>query len=143
MTDNINKLIDFIRSEAIAFDMCYWNDDFDTNITNHQIADSEREVAESCGTVACIGGTAGFLMKQEMKLDFIPNNYDDVFDWIMKGVPENPDKDNEFDSDDLFEPDTDTSYYGAAHYDEGFISRHKAIQVLERLRDTGELNWDL
>lgn len=145
MTKNIDKLIKFLQDETIAFNMNYWVHK-SGNVIESEIDEAELLNANKCGTVACMGGSADLLMAIEKDptvkyIDIVPNGeYEDAFNWIAEGLPNNPV--GEYTPDELFEPSWGNAYFGARPGDDDYITREKAIRVLEHFRDTGEIDWD-
>jgi hypothetical protein len=150
MTKNIDKLIQFLRDETVAFSMDYWTQHYtpesvEEYISRSHIGQDEFDKTHACGTVACIGGSAALMMAKEMdpSISYImiedALNYDDAFDWIIDGLPNSSNL--KYNPKDLFEPFLEDASFSASSYEEDFIDRERAIRVLEHLRDTGEIDW--
>jgi hypothetical protein len=154
MTKNIDKLIQFLRDETIAFSMAYWFEKYNSQSEQYEfyceeIGKHEYEKFNTCGTAACIGGSASFLMAESGVLDNTVaeagdlETYSEIFKWIVDGVPNDPY--SKYEPVELFEPEHDEADYSAFPRpgNNSFIERAKAIRVLEHLRDTGEIDWSL
>lgn len=120
---NIDKLIEAIELQKLAeFDMCVWRID------------------HSCGTSACIGGTAEILMSQSMVT--LHRQEDDAFEWIIEGIA----AENIISADhEKFEEMKDSLFYttNAEGFDKDLedITAEDAVKTLKHLRDTGEVLW--
>lgn len=119
---NIDKLIEAIELQKLAeFDMCVWRID------------------HSCGTSACIGGTAEILMSQSMVT--LHRQEDDAFEWI-EGIAA---EDIISADHEKFEEMKDSLFYttNAEGFDKDLedITAEDAVKTLKHLRDTGEVLW--
>lgn len=137
---NIDRVIEFIRNEEIGFNMSDWVD----NLDEEDAADfAVTQTKKTCGTVACIGGTVEFLKyggnkDEKFIAEFI--GYTEAFEWLVEGI----DLVEEYEPDQLFEPMNENANFCAHNpKDPSFVTREKAIRVLEHLRDTGELDWSV
>lgn len=151
---NIDKLIEFLKAENVAFSMTHWNltvageNEF-KHTDEYYYGDKEADNFRGCGTIACIGGSAALIRAQELQpgtkfsdLEHVGTigSYREAYDWIIEDMPY---ADPSYDPEDLFEPDHETACFEAAFGSDDYIERAKAIRVLEHFRDTGEINWDL
>ena len=148
---NIDKLIEFLKAENVAFSMTHWNltlhgeDEFKYT-DEDDYGDKEAANFRGCGTIACIGGSAALIQAQELNPGTkfsdleLDGGYREAYDWIIEDMPY---ADPSYDPEDLFEPHHETAWFQASFGSDDFIERAKAIRVLEHFRDTGEINWDL
>lgn len=147
---NIDKLIEFLKAENVAFSMAHWSltvdaDERDEYIDDDDYGDKEADNFRGCGTIACIGGSAALIKEQELnptaKFSELQDiGYRDAYEWIIEGMPH---VDPSYDPEDLFEPNYDTAFFEASFGSDDYIERAKAIRVLEHFRDTGKIDWDL
>jgi hypothetical protein len=120
--DNINKLIGVLKATE-TFDMrSYYHDD----------------AAPGCGTPACIGGHAQALagtstpdhpfqtvVDAQEFLDITPEQGSDLFILGGWGVP------------------NEQKRLKVQNYGLNKVTREQAVRVLELLRDTGRVRWDM
>lgn len=148
---NIDKLIEFLKAENVAFSMTHWNltlHEDEAEYISDDYGDKEADNFRGCGTIACIGGSAALIKAQELNPgikfsdleDIHVGSYRESYDWIIEGMPYvNP----LYYPEDLFEPNHETAFFEASFGSDDYIERAKAIRVLEHFRDTGDIDWSL
>ena len=119
---NITRLIDFLEAQTTEFDMTHWLDPQD----------------RGCGTIACIGGSACVVMGDRHA------GTDHALEWILKGLDPAPVLDVNCEGNELFFPMNEHADWEEEDFDQPrYVSRARAIAVLEHLRDTSNLDWSI
>lgn len=130
--ENINTLIDSIRSEENHFSMAAFFE--------HEDAQAKTSASGWCGTPACIAGWSAWIASNgEIKVDETYARTDHKpadIDWTCTTAQEFLGLKNPDDAEMLFHGRDDS---GVAPI--GAITREEAILTLEKLRDTGEIDW--
>jgi hypothetical protein len=116
--ENINKLISVLKGlPDEKFNISEWYTDIRYG--------SRKYTYEHCNTAACVAGWAAAVKHDFKPVEITASMEYEVAEWLGVGP---------YDSNRLFRP------FGYTSHPERF-TRQKAIETLERLRDTGEVDW--